>query len=191
VSSSIAHHRDGLSFALGDQQSLRLLDDGDAVELYELVVAHREYLAQWLPWPGHQTLRATQEFIARSRAQLAENQGFNVAIIDRGGIRGVLGFHRVDWENRATSIGYWIAADAQHRGLVTRGVRGLVDYAFDTWRLNRVEIRAGVGNTRSRAIPERLGFVREGVLREAELIGDRYIDHVLYAMLARDWKGSR
>jgi ribosomal-protein-serine acetyltransferase len=53
-----------------------------------------------------------------------------------------------------------------------------------------VEIRAGVGNRRSRAVAERLGFRQEGVLSEAELVGDHYIDHVVYAMLARDWSGA-
>jgi len=65
----------------------------------------------------------------------------------------------------------------------------LVDHAFGAWRLHRVEIRAGVENARSRAIPERLGFRREGVLREAERVGDRYVDQVVYAVLAGDWPG--
>ena len=70
---------------------------------------------------------------------------------------------------------------------MTSAVIALTDHAFDTWRLNRIEIRAAVGNRRSRAVPERLGFTEEGVLREAELVGDRYVDHVVYAILARDW----
>jgi ribosomal-protein-serine acetyltransferase len=56
------------------------------------------------------------------------------------------------------------------------------------WKLNRVEIRAAVANERSRAIPRRLGFTEEGVLRQAERVGDRFVDHVLYAMLAEDWQ---
>ena len=53
----------------------------------------------------------------------------------------------------------------------------------------RVEIRAAQENARSRAIPERLGFTQEGTLRQVERVGDRYLDNVVYAMLAEDWKG--
>ena len=55
--------------------------------------------------------------------------------------------------------------------------------------LNRVEIRAAPENRRSRAIPERLGFTEEGTLRQAERVGERYLDSAVYAMLAEDWKG--
>jgi hypothetical protein len=58
-------------------------------------------------------------------------------------------------------------------------VRGLTDHALTVWRLNRVEIRAAVENRRSRAIPERFGFHQEGTLREAERMGDRYLDCVV------------
>jgi ribosomal-protein-serine acetyltransferase len=53
----------------------------------------------------------------------------------------------------------------------------------------RVEIRAAPENARSRAIPERLGFTQEGTLRQVERVDDRYLDNVVYAMLAEDWKG--
>jgi ribosomal-protein-serine acetyltransferase len=176
-----------LSFSIGEDRTVRQLEEADAEELYEVVAANREYLSEWLPWPPMQTLEITREFIVRSRTQSPENQGFQAAIIDRGRIVGGVGFHRLDWQNRSTSIGYWLAESAQHRGLVTSAVIALIDHAFDIWKLNRIEIHAGVGNLRSRAVPERLGFTEEGVLREAEVVGDRYVDHVVYGMLARDW----
>jgi ribosomal-protein-serine acetyltransferase len=52
---------------------------------------------------------------------------------------------------------------------------------------HRISIRAGTANTRSRAIPERLGFREEGVRRDAERSGDRYRDLVVYALLAPEW----
>jgi ribosomal-protein-serine acetyltransferase len=175
-----------LGFRIDERRSLRLFEEADAEELHDVVVANREYLARWMFWAADQTLEGTREFIRTSRRQLGENQGFQLAITVDGKIVGVLGFHRLDWQNRATSIGYWIAEDAQGHGTVTEAVRALTSYAFGTWKLNRVEIRAGVENLRSRAIPERLGFVEEGVLRHAERVGGRFIDHVVYAMLAGD-----
>jgi ribosomal-protein-serine acetyltransferase len=57
--------------------------------------------------------------------------------------------------------------------------------------LHRLEIRVAPENRRSRAIPERLGFREEGTLREAEWLGDRYVDNVVYAMLAPEWRVSK
>ena len=102
----------------------------------------------------------------------------------------MIGFHRVDWVNRSTSLGYWIAEASQGRGTVTEAVRALTTHAFEVWSLNRVEIRAAVGNDRSAAIPLRLGFVHEGVLRQSERHGETYKDLAVYAMLAADWPGG-
>ena len=101
------------------------------------------------------------------------------------------GFHGVSWVHRSTELGYWLAESAQGRGTMTRAVSTLVDHAFSTWRLNRVAIRAAVDNRRSRAIPERLGFRREGVLRQVERVGGRFVDHVVYAILAEEWSRGR
>jgi len=108
-------------------------------------------------------------------------------IVDGDALAGVIGFSRVDWQNLSASLGYWLAEASQGRGLVTNATRALVGHAFSVCKLNRLEIRAGTENQRSQRVPERLGFVREGVLRDAERIKNRYIDHVLYSVLARDW----
>jgi len=163
---------------------LRLLEESDEKELHSVVEANREYLAHWMPWAAGQAPDDTLAFIRRTRKQVANNDGFQTALIEGDRIVGVVGFHGVSWENRSTSIGYWLAEFAQGHGTMTRAVRTLVDQAFGSWRLHRVEIRTAVENVRSRAIPERLGFVEEGVARQAERIGDRYIDQVVYSMLA-------
>ncbi len=176
---------------LGEGESLRLFEEVDAQELYSVITANRAYLSRWLPWAPRQTLDRTTSFIRASRKQLADNQGLQAAIVKQNRIVGVIGYHRIDWENRSTTIGYWLAESAQRAGTMTRAVTALVDHAFGTWKLNRVEIHAGTGNERSRAIPERLGFTREGVLRQAELLGSGYVDHVVYAMLAEEWGAAR
>ena len=71
---------------------------------------------------------------------------------------------------------------------MTRACRALVTHAFRELGLHRVEIRAAPGNRRSRAIPERLGFRQEGILRDAEWPYDHYVDLVVYAMLADEWE---
>ncbi|HWY19393.1 MAG TPA: GNAT family protein [Solirubrobacteraceae bacterium] len=172
---------------VADGRWLRLLEESDAQELYAVVEANRDNLTRWMPWAAGQTLEDTLTFIQRTREQLANNDGFQTAVVEGGRIAGVVGFHGVSWQHRSTSIGYWLAESAQGHGTMTRAVEALVDHAFGTWGLHRVEIRAAVDNARSRAISERLGFTQEGVAREAERMGERYVGQVVYSMLASEW----
>jgi ribosomal-protein-serine acetyltransferase len=172
------------TFELFDDCRLRPIEESDAAELYALIDANRDHLARWMPWAAGQTLDGTLEFIRATRRQLADNDGFQAVIVHAGRIAGVCGFHAVDWHHRSTSIGYWLDEGAQGRGIMTRAVRALVDHALGSWGLHRIEIRAAPENLRSRAIPERLGFALEGVLKDAELVGDRFLDSVVYGLVA-------
>ncbi len=179
-----------LSLALDDHRRLRLFEERDAAELYALVAANREFLARWMPWAQGQTQENTLEFIRSGRRQLADNQGLQTAIVQDSAIVGSIGYHRIDWDHRSTSIGYWLGESAQGHGTVTRAAWALVDHALSVWKLNRVEIQAGVGNDRSRAVALRLGFTEEGVLRQIERVGERFVDHTVFSMLAQDWPAS-
>jgi len=171
---------------VGDDIGLRLLEEADAQALQVLIEANRDRLARWLPWAEAQGFEETLEFVRKTRSQAQENNGFQAAIVLDGEIVGVAGYPDVDWANRSTRIGYWLDEVHQGRGIATAAVRVLVDHALSVWRLNRVEIHAAAENRRSRAIPERLGFREEGTLRQAQSVGGRYLDHVVYSMLATD-----
>jgi ribosomal-protein-serine acetyltransferase len=181
-----------LRFELTEDRSMRLLDPADAEELFALIDANREHLARWMPFVG-QTRSVTDSlaFIRAAVCQHEENRGLQMAIVCQRRIIGVAGFHRIDWTTRSTSIGYWLAEAQQGAGTMTLAVRALVDYAVNVLGLHRIEIRAGVENHRSRAIPERLGFSQEGVVRAAERIGSRVIDHVIYAITDVAWQPER
>jgi len=170
---------------------LHLLSEEDVAELHALIDANRARLAAWLPWAAGQTLDDTARFIRRTNEQLVENDGFQTAIVREGAIAGVVGYVGVDWQNRSTSLGYWLGESYQGKGTMTLAVQALVDQALFVWHLNRVEIRTAGENRRSRAIPERLGFSQDGILRSSELVNGRYLDVVVYSMLAADWRAER
>jgi len=173
--------------AVTDDCQLRLLEEADSEELYRLIEANRPYLARWMPWAAAQTRETTVEFIRATRRQAATDDGFQAALVRDGAIIGIVGFHSVNWQHGSTTIGYWLDERHQGHGLMTGAVRALVDLAFREWNLHRVEIRAATDNSRSRALPERLGFREEGVQREAERIGERYNDLAVYGLLAAEW----
>ena len=171
---------------------LRPFEEADADELFALTDGGRAHLEPWLPWLPFVTSPADSlEFIRMTRRQLDDDEGMQLALVESdGALAGAAGFHRFDWPNRATTIGYWLGADRQGRGLMTAAVRALVDHAFGERGLHRVEISAAVENARSRAIPERLGFREEGTRRQAERHGERYLDLVVYALLAPEWRAG-
>lgn len=175
------------TFAIREDLSLTTLDLGHAEELFRLTERNRTYLRCWLPWlDGIRIVEDTRAFIRATVAQTRENNGFQVVIVSRGRLAGVLGHHQIDWRNRQTAIGYWIGEEFQGQGLVTAASRRVVAHSFDVLGLHRVEIRCAVGNHRSRAIPERLGFRLEGRIRDAEWLYDHWVDHAVYARLATD-----
>lgn len=170
---------------------LRLLLKTDAEELHSLIEKNRAHLAPWLSWATAQTFEDTLKFIQAGERQAGDNEGLHCAIVCENRIAGVISYMEVNWRHRRTVLGYWLDADHQGRGLMTGAVRLMVDHAFLVWELNRVEIRAAVENRKSRAIPERLKFEQEGLLRQAELVSGRYLDTVVYAMLGANWSKGR
>ena len=177
---------------IDDAVRLRTLREEDAEELFQVVDANRAHLREWLPWlDANTTSKDSLAFIQATLRQEAANQGFTCAIVLQGRLAGVVGYHPIRWNNRSVEIGYWLARDAVGRGIMTKCCRRLITHAFDGYGLNRVQIPAAVGNGRSRAIPERLGFQLEGTIRDAEWLYDHFVDHALYAMLRRDWDGEQ
>jgi len=171
---------------------LALLEARHAPAIYKVVDRERAHLRKWLPWVD-KTLKPddTLQFIRASLLQFANNEGFAAGIWCGEEYAGAIGTHKLDWLNRKVEIGYWIARKFQGRGIMTDACRRVTNHAFEEWALNRVEIHCAPGNTKSCAIPERLGFQFEGVLRKAQLLRTKYLDTNIYAMLARDWKTGR
>jgi ribosomal-protein-serine acetyltransferase len=178
--------------AIDGETRLELLEEQHAEALFALVDANRAYLREWLPWLDQNTsAEHTRAFIRLNLQQFAARNGFSCGIFHQRRIAGVIGLHHVDWANRKTSIGYWIGQAHQGRGLVTKATAALLDHLFGELGLNCVEIGCAPGNMRSCAIPERLGFTHEGVLRQREWLYDHFVDHRIYSMLADEWRARR
>jgi ribosomal-protein-serine acetyltransferase len=180
---------DLFSHKVNEDVKLRLLETRDADELFALLDQSRSYLREWLPFvDGTRGVQDIQDFIQSGLQQYAARNGVQLGIWYHDELAGVLGLHYINWEHRLTSVGYWIGERFQGHGIMTNACRALIDMLFKEYGLNRVEIRVAPQNFKSRAIPERLGFQNEGCKRQAEWLYDHYVDHVIYGMLAEDWK---
>jgi len=176
---------------IDDETELRLLEPRHAGELFALVDENREHLRRWLPWvDATKTVEDSRRFLLRQLRAFAQALGVTVGIWHKGQLAGVIGLHVRPLSRRA-EIGYWLGEAFQGKGLMTKACKALIDYAFTELKLHRVEIHCAVSNTRSRAIPERLGFQQEGVLREATWTSSGFDDLVVYGMLAHEWAAYR
>jgi ribosomal-protein-serine acetyltransferase len=171
--------------------ALRVLREDDAAELYALTDANRAHLRRWLPWVDLvMSEDDTQSFLATVTAQYKEGRGPTFGVLRDDALVGVVGYLPIDRVNRCGEIGYWLAEREQGRGIMTASCRFAVRYGFLTLDLNRVQIAAGIDNVASRAIPERLGFTFEGILRARENLYGRFIDHAMYSQLRSEFDAA-
>ena len=147
-----------------------------------------------MPW-AHDEPQTVAEKVAlirtfRGRFDLGEDFGY--AILDRAESRvlGGSGLHaRVG--PGAREIGYWIRPDAEGRGYVTEAVAALTRVGFEVDRLERIEIRCDPANTRSAAVPRRLGYEHEATLRRRVDDADgRLRDVMLFTLFADAYAAS-
>lgn len=173
---------------ISDELFLRPILREDAEILFSLTDQDRLYLREWLPWvDGTKTIADSKKYIAISQKGEKTGTLLNLAIIWKDKIVGITGFNNIDRINRITSIGYWLSSGNQGNGIMTQAVKALTDFAFDELQMNKVEIRAAEKNTKSRSIPERLGYHQEGILRSNEWLYDQFVDNVVYSILADEW----
>lgn len=172
--------------------SINLLTPKYAEMLVDALFENQNSLKEWLIWA--ETIPSIEEYeksiIPMWLQKFADNNGFETGIFYQNELIGMIGLHYIDKTNKATEIGYWLSDRMQGKGIMTKIVQYLVSYCFDELGLNRVVIRAAVENKKSRAIPLRLNFKEEGILREAQQIRGSFYDLAVYSMLKNDWKNQ-
>lgn len=168
--------------------ALRTLETADAPALFRLIDADRERLGRWLPWVEEtRTEGDTARFIADAADERRRRRSLVLGVFVEDALAGTLGLHYLDWFDRSAELGYWIASHLEGRGYVTRAARRTLALAFGPAGLHRVVIRCALDNARSRRVAERLGFRVEGLLREAQWVGGRFLDQQLFALLRREF----
>jgi len=179
------------SYKIDDDTDLSLIEPRHAEELNALIENNKAHIKEWSAWlKDDRSIENTHAFIKRNLKQFADGEGFAMAIRYRGEMAGQIDFSYFDWLNRKTEIGYFLGESFQGKGLVTKSCRVLIEYAFDELKLNRVEMRCGVENGKSRKIPEKLGFKEEGIIRQTAWLHDHFVDYVIYGLLADEWKNK-
>lgn len=174
------------------QISLHLARPELAEAIFGAIDENRSYLRRWLPWVDYtKTVEDTKSFIQESKKHNSEGSRLTAFLEFDGELAGSLGVVNFNKEHHKCEIGYWLREDLQGKGIITKALATFAEYLFLNKSMNRLEILVLVGNHRSSAIPKRLGFQCEGVLREAVLMYHVYHDAELYSLLKRDWEATR
>lgn len=101
-------------------------------------------------------------------------------------IIGTCGFNSIDFENAKAEIGYDIAKAYWGMGYATEGICALLNYAFETLELNRIEAKVEPANVNSIKVLKKLNFTFEGTLRQYEKSKGTFIDINIYSLLITD-----
>ena len=171
---------------LGEGAVLRHDEMDDLEALWDAIEVERARLGAWMPFVRDaKTIDDERTWL---ESVTPEPRGLGGGSLWRGAeLVGGVGLFP-DTFGIVGEIGYWIRAEPEGRGHITRACRALIDIGFGELRLHRIVIRAGVGNARSRSVPERLGFTYEGVAREEGRGSGGFHDLAVYGLLDREWR---
>ena len=166
---------------------LRPFNDSDANALFALH-SNAHVLRYWDAPTWSERLRA-ERFIAACR-QIAEAGTGTRLAVDRdsdGAFIGWCGLTRWNPNYRSASLGYCFDDAAWGHGYATEAARALLEWAFDTLEMNRVQAETDTRNAASARVLEKLGFVREGTLREDCVVNGEVSDSWVYGLIRREW----
>jgi ribosomal-protein-serine acetyltransferase len=164
--------------------AIRLYQQGDAEHLQ---AAARESVAEvspWLGWchPGY-SLDEAQHWVTAQQDLAKQGLAFAFGIWSEGRYLGGCGINQINRANRFANLGYWVRASAMGRGVAPAAARLAAEYAFRETEIIRLEIVCAIGNVRSQRVAEKLGAVREGVLRHRLVLPSGPSDAVMFSVL--------
>lgn len=165
------------------------IEPGDAEDLWVAIEGSREHLERWLPWvPYNSSLEATLRYAEASAADWDAGRALRFCIRSHPGheLLGIVGLDSCVHLHRSCELGYWLRREVTGRGLMTEAAGACVEFALRQVGFHRIRCAAGTENVPSLRVIARLGFRFEGVARQAELVGTRWLDHAVFARLAVD-----
>jgi ribosomal-protein-serine acetyltransferase len=178
-----------LELPVNESVVLRQLQPEDATALYNQLDTSRKSLRRFLPWVDYNTEEEhTRRFIEMMQRKAEDREAIAFGIWFEEQLGGVLDLHGWDHQLEKAEIGYWLGETFRGKGIVVNACGALITFAFETLKLNKLEIRFALQNEQSAQIPIKLGFAKEGILRHSAKLHGQYVDTVVMGILKHDWK---
>ena len=160
-----------------------------AEQLFQVIDENRTYLSKYLPFiDDTNTVQDETEFIKLMLAQHARGTGRLFFIFLENELIGTIDLHQIDQTHQKASIGYWLAQKHTGKGIITRCLQTLCDFAFNTLKLNKLTIMANVKNQPSIRVAERCGFTYVGTDKDELFERGHFEDFARYALLQREFQ---
>ena len=178
-----------MEFKVDDNIVLKSFTVNDAEERYDIIDKNREFLKKWLGWLDF--YHSKQDVIDFTKVCLNNEKNkisLPLTIYYNGKFAGSIELKDLDFRNKKTEIGYWLAKEFTGKGIMVKTTKFMIDYAFNELDLNRVSILTATENYASQAIPEKLGFTKEGMLKDNECLYGKFLDNYIYGMTKEKWK---
>ncbi len=156
----------------------------DAPELYEAAKESILDVYQWLPWchPDYK-IEESKTWLDEQTQKQQEGTEYNFAILDDGGTYvGGCGLNQIDRKQKVANLGYWVRSSAMGQGVAVKAVKLLSSWGFKNTDLTRFEIKCAVNNVRSQRVAEKVGAIREGIIKSClEIHGTKH-DAIIFAI---------
>lgn len=164
-----------------DDIVLRGFADADVEMLQDL--ATDPYVPLIGSLPANASPTEALDFIARKRQRLETGAGYSFCVADLAGgtALGTAGLWIADLANGRATVGYSVAPAVRRRGVAVKALRALTTFGWTLPELYRIELYVEPWNTGSIRVAEAVGYLREGLLRSHQPIGNRRADMLLYA----------
>ena len=169
---------------------LRWLTEGDVDALY--AVFSDEVMMRFWSSPAMTDRAEAVALLARVHDFFNKKTGFQWGIERKtdGQVMGTCTIFHLDAANMRGEVGYGLASVYWNQGYMIEALTALVDFAFGTLRLRRLEADVDPRNANSLKVLDKLGFQREGLLRERWNVGNEIQDTAFLGLLAKEWRNG-
>jgi RimJ/RimL family protein N-acetyltransferase len=170
--------------------ALRLVREEDLPSLLEMNAD--DCVTRYLPYESWRGMEDAREWLGRAVARLAAGEAWQFVIVQRasGDVIGSCLLFHFDLPNGRAELGYLLGREHWGAGYMAEAAAALIEFAFGTVGLRRLEAEIDPRNEASARLLERVGFVKEGHLRQRWDSKGEISDSGLYGLLRSDWAAS-
>ncbi|WP_105993075.1 GNAT family N-acetyltransferase [Staphylococcus simulans] len=162
-----------------------------AQSLFNVIEQERAFLSTYLPFIDHTlSVQDEIEFIKLMLTHQSRGTGRLFLIYYQDQLVGTIDLHQVNQEHQKAWVGYWLSSQYNGRGIMTRCLTALCDFAFNSLNLNKLSIHANIKNEPSINVAKRAGFQYVGSDKEELYERGQYEDFVRYALLKREFNSQ-
>lgn len=171
---------------------LRPLEYRDVGAVFEAIEESRADVGRWMEWCREDYSRAdTEAWIDAALCGRDDGSNFQFGMFEPSGrCLGACGLSGIDLQAKLANLGYWVRTRETGRGIAVEAASRVIDWAFTNTDIERIEIIAAVDNRRSQRVAEKVGAVREGVLRSRLCVFGEFHDAVMYSIVRKDRRSA-